>query len=57
MYDAAEARVTVVVVPPAGLLGAGATATAPDTTAVITAQDMNNFQEMLKESLTMDMTA
>ncbi len=43
-----------VVVPPAGLL---ATAAPPGTTAVITTQDMNNFQEMLKESLTMDMTA
>ncbi len=57
MYDAAETR-SVVVVPPAGHLGAAATAAAaPDTPAVITAQDMNNFQEMLKESLTMDMTA
>jgi hypothetical protein len=57
MYDAAEPR-SVVVVPPAGHLGAAATAAAaPDTPAVITAQDMNNFQEMLKESLTMDMTA
>jgi hypothetical protein len=43
-----------VVVPPAGLLAAAAP---PGTTAVITTQDMNNFQEMLKESLTMDMTA
>src|SRR5215211_3658608 len=40
-----------VVIPPAGLLEAAA---APDTTAVITAQDINNFQEMLKESLTID---
>ena len=53
MYDAAGQR-SVVVIPPAGLLAAAA---APDTTAVITAQDMNNFQEMLKESLTMDMIA
>jgi hypothetical protein len=58
MYDAAGPR-SVVVIPPAGLLGASAAtaAAAPDTTAVVTAQDMNNFQEMLKESLTMDMTA
>ena len=47
-----------VVVPRAGLLRAATTATSPpDTTAVITTQDMKNFQEMLKESLTMDMTA
>ena len=58
IYDAAGPR-SVVVIPPAGLLGASAAtaAVAPDTTAVVTAQDMNNFQEMLKESLTMDMTA
>lgn len=54
MYDAAGTR-SVVVVPPAGLLAAAAAP--PDTTIVITAQDMNNFQEMLKESLTLDMTA
>jgi hypothetical protein len=42
------------VVPPADLLAAAAP---PGTTPVITTQDMNNFQEMLKESLTMDMTA
>ena len=53
MYDAAGTR--SVVVPPAGLLAAAAAP--PDTTTVITAQDMNNFQEMLKESLTLDMTA
>jgi hypothetical protein len=56
MYDAAGQGSAVVVVPPAGLLAAAA-ATTPDTTAVITAQDMNNFQEMLKESLTIDMIA
>ena len=50
--DAAGQR--SVVVPPAGLLE---TAASSSTTAVITTQDMNNFQEMLKESLTMDMTA
>ena len=59
VYDAAGPR--SVVDPPAGLLTAtpttAAPASPPDTTAVITAQDMNNFQEMLKESLTMDMIA
>jgi hypothetical protein len=45
---------SVVVVPPAGLLTAAAPAS---TTAVITAQDIDTFQEILKESLTMDMTA
>jgi hypothetical protein len=49
MYAAGQRSV---VIPPAGLLAAAA---APDTTAVITAQDINNFQEMLKESLTIDM--
>jgi hypothetical protein len=42
----------VVVVPPAGLL----TAAPASTTDVITAQDIDTFQEILKESLTMDMT-
>ena len=57
MHDASGSR-SVVIVPSAGLLGtASAASAAPDTTAVVTAQDMNNFQEMLKESLTMDMTA
>ncbi|HEY9407085.1 MAG TPA: hypothetical protein VIP53_06540 [Nitrososphaera sp.] len=45
--------VSVVVVPPAGLL----TAAPASTTDVITAQDIDTFQEILKESLTMDMTA
>jgi hypothetical protein len=44
---------SVVVVPPAGLL----TAAPANTTDVITAQDIDTFQEILKESLTMDMTA
>jgi hypothetical protein len=49
------------IVPPAHLLTAPA-ATAPPpttntTTAVITAHDINSFHEMLKESLTMDMTS
>jgi len=51
--DAAGQR-SVVVVPAAAKRPAAAP---PGTTAVITTQDMNNFQEMLKESLTMDMTA
>jgi hypothetical protein len=43
----------VVAVPHAGLM-----TTAPaNTTDVITAQDIDTFQEILKESLTMDMTA
>ena len=44
---------SVVVVPPAGLL----TAAPASTTDVITAQDIDTFQEILKESLTMDMAA
>jgi hypothetical protein len=44
---------SAVVVPPAGLL----TAAPASTTDVITAQDIDTFQEILKESLTMDMTA
>jgi hypothetical protein len=44
---------SVVAVPHAGLM-----TTAPaSTTDVITAQDIDTFQEILKESLTMDMTA
>ncbi|MFL6490563.1 MAG: hypothetical protein ACJ70O_05990 [Nitrososphaera sp.] len=55
MYDAAGQGSAAVVVSPAGLLAAAAATS--DITAVITAQDMNNFQEMLKESLTIDMIA
>ena len=55
MYDAAGQGSAAVVVPPAGLLATAAATS--DITAVITAQDMNNFQEMLKESLTIDMIA
>jgi hypothetical protein len=55
MYDAAGQESAAAVVPSAGLLATAAAT--PDTTAVITAQDMNNFQEMLKESLTIDMIA
>jgi hypothetical protein len=54
MYDAAG-QGSAAAVPSAGLLATAAAT--PDTTAVITAQDMNNFQEMLKESLTIDMIA
>ncbi|HEX2472289.1 MAG TPA: hypothetical protein VHJ59_06030 [Nitrososphaera sp.] len=53
--DAAEPA-SVVGVPPASLLTAAAPPPA-STTAVITAQDIDTFQEILKESLTMDMTA
>jgi hypothetical protein len=50
------------IVPPAHLLTAAAAAAAPPpaantTTAVITAHDINSFQEMLKESLTMDISS
>jgi hypothetical protein len=45
-----------VMVPPAHLLKAAAPVTTA-TTTVITAQDINSFQEMLKESLTMDITS
>ena len=50
------------IVPPANLLTAAAAAAAPPpatntTTAVITAHDINSFQEMLKESLTMDISS
>ncbi len=51
--DAAGPAASVVVVPPAGLLTAAAPA---GTTAVITTRDIDTFQEILKESLTMDMT-
>ncbi len=48
------------IVPPAHLLTAAATAPPPATNTaktVITAHDINSFQEMLKESLTMDITS
>ena len=50
------------IVPPAHLLTAAATTAAPPpatnaTKTVITAHDINSFQEMLKESLTMDITS
>nr|MDQ3851967.1 hypothetical protein [Thermoproteota archaeon] len=50
-----------VIVPPAHLLTAAAAAPPPPTTnttnTVITAHDINSFQKMLKESLTMDITS
>jgi hypothetical protein len=53
--DAAESA--SVIVPPAHLLTAAAPVTTTTTTTVITAHDINSFQEMLKESLTMDITS
>jgi hypothetical protein len=50
--DAAES--VSVIVPPAPLLTAAPVTT---TTTVITARDINSFQEMLKESLAMDITS
>lgn len=45
-----------VIAPSSRLLTAAAPASAKNTTDVVTAQDLNSFQEMLKESLAMDMT-
>ena len=42
--------------PSARVLTVAAPASAKNTTDVVTAQDINSFQEMLKESLAMDMT-
>jgi hypothetical protein len=53
--DAAESA--SVIVPPAHLLTAAAPPVTTSTTTVITAHDINSFQEMLKESLTMDITS
>lgn len=50
------ARPASVIVPPAQLLKAAAPATSTATN-VITVNDINSFQEMLKESLTMDITS
>jgi hypothetical protein len=49
------AKSASVMVPPAHVLTAPPVTTT--TTTVITAQDINSFQEMLKESLTMDITS
>jgi hypothetical protein len=57
--DAAEPA--SVIVPPAHSLTAAAApppaTSTTTTTTVITAHDINSFQEMLKESLTMDITS
>jgi hypothetical protein len=50
-----------VIVPPADLVAAASSsphaASSTTTTPAITVQDLNSFQKMLKESLTMDMTS
>lgn len=45
-----------VIAPSAHVLTVATPASAKNTTDVVTAQDINSFQEMLKESLAMDMT-
>ena len=61
--DAASAEPESAIVPPADLVAAAAAASSPQaassttTTPAITVQDLNSFQKMLKESLTMDMTS
>ena len=60
--DAASAEPESAIVPPADLVAAAAAASSPHaasstTTPAITVQDLNSFQKMLKESLTMDMTS
>jgi hypothetical protein len=60
--DAAATGPASAIVPPAHLLTAATTtppppATTNTTTDVITAHDINSFKEMLKESLTMDITS
>ena len=45
-----------VIDPSARVLTVATPASAKNTTDVVTAQDINSFQEMLKESLAMDMT-
>ena len=45
-----------VIAPSGRLLTAAAPASAKNTTDVVTAQEINSFQEMLNESLTMDIT-
>lgn len=51
------ARPASVIVPPAQLLKAAAAPATSTATNVITVNDINSFQEMLKESLTMDITS
>jgi hypothetical protein len=54
--DAAEPA-SVIVSPAHSLTAAAPPATSTTTTTVITAHDINSFQEMLKESLAMDITS
>ncbi len=63
--DAASAEPQSTVVPPADLVATAPAsassspphATSSTTTPAVTMQDLNSFQKMLKESLTMDMTS
>jgi hypothetical protein len=58
--DAASAQPESAIVPPADLVATAASsphAASSTTTTPITMQDLNSFQKMLKESLTMDMTS
>ncbi len=61
--DAASAEPESAIVPPADLVAAvsssspHAASSTTTTTPAITVQDLNSFQKMLKESLTMDMTS
>jgi hypothetical protein len=59
---AASAESESAIVPPADLVAATASSSSSNaasstTTPAITVQDLNSFQKMLKESLTMDMTS
>jgi hypothetical protein len=58
--DAASAQPETAIVPPADLVATAASsphAASSTTTTPITMQDLNSFQKMLKESLTMDITS
>jgi hypothetical protein len=62
MSGAASAESESAIVPPADLVAATASSSSSNaasstTTPAITVQDLNSFQKMLKESLTMDMTS
>jgi hypothetical protein len=64
MSDAAAAEPQSAIVPPADLMATAAAASSSSphaasstTTPAVTVQDLNSFQKMLKESLTMDMTS
>lgn len=64
MSDASSAMPQSAIVPPADLMTttAAASSSSPHaasstTTTELTVQDLNSFQKMLKESLTMDMTS